>query len=219
MLGKAIEAKANKDINQEPDSDEDSVDDQGLRRGRRKRYAPLEWWRLERVEYGRGKELAEIKRIVRLPKEPTRTLGAKKRGLSSSQKPRSRSGRGGTAGAGDGGVDEDLLEEAERRTYNPEEGWDANTRPDGVVVDFVTQEEIDRRVAWTAAMVRTKPAENDEFQFQKIFGDAGFIAAGQLLIPPGGKKPSKNTKDNSYVSGLRSFTTTTSLSILTNACI
>jgi centromere protein C len=50
-------------------------------------------------------------------------------------------------------------------------------------------------------MVHTKPAENNDFEFQKVFGDGDFIAAGQLLIPPGGKKPSKNTKDNTYVRG------------------
>ena len=49
-------------------------------------------------------------------------------------------------------------------------------------------------------MVTPKPAANNEFAFQKIFGDGEFIAAGQLLIPVGGKKPSKGTKDNTYVS-------------------
>ena len=48
-------------------------------------------------------------------------------------------------------------------------------------------------------MVTPKPAANNEFMFQKIFGDGDFIAAGQLIIPEGGKKPSKGTKDNSYV--------------------
>ena len=44
-------------------------------------------------------------------------------------------------------------------------------------------------------MVTPKPAANNEFAFQKIFGDGEFIAAGQLLIPVGGKKPSKGTKE------------------------
>ena len=54
-------------------------------------------------------------------------------------------------------------------------------------------------VAFTSKMVTPKPAANNEFMFQKIFGDGDFIAAGQLIIPEGGKKPSKGTKDNSYV--------------------
>lgn len=54
-------------------------------------------------------------------------------------------------------------------------------------------------IAFTSKMVSPKPAANNEFAFQKIFGDGEFIAAGQLLIPVGGKKPSKGTKDNTYV--------------------
>lgn len=54
-------------------------------------------------------------------------------------------------------------------------------------------------MAFTAAMVNPKPAEKDDFLFQKIFGDGDFIAAGQLLIPPGKKKPVKPSRDNSYV--------------------
>lgn len=54
-------------------------------------------------------------------------------------------------------------------------------------------------VAFTEAMVKTQPAANAEWEFQKIFGDGDFIAAGQLRIPPHGRKPSKATKDNTYV--------------------
>lgn len=48
-------------------------------------------------------------------------------------------------------------------------------------------------------MVTPKATANGDFLFQKIFGDGDFIAAGQLIIPPDGKKPSKGTKDNTYV--------------------
>lgn len=54
-------------------------------------------------------------------------------------------------------------------------------------------------MAFTAKMVIPKSAANNDFAFQKIFGDGEFIAAGQLIIPVGGKKPSKGTKDNTYV--------------------
>jgi centromere protein C len=49
-------------------------------------------------------------------------------------------------------------------------------------------------------MVTPKAAANNDWFFQKVFGDGDFIAAGQLVIPPKGKKPSKGTKDNTYVS-------------------
>ena len=50
-------------------------------------------------------------------------------------------------------------------------------------------------VAFTAQMVTPKPAAKENFKFQKIFGEADFMAAGQLVIPPGGKKPTKRTND------------------------
>lgn len=51
-------------------------------------------------------------------------------------------------------------------------------------------------------MVNPKPAANNDWSFQKVFGDGDFIAAGQLIIPPHGRKPSKGTKDNTYVSAI-----------------
>lgn len=43
------------------------------------------------------------------------------------------------------------------------------------------------------------PGDANGFKFQKVFGDASFVAAGMLEIPVGGEKPSKPTKDNTYV--------------------
>ena len=54
-------------------------------------------------------------------------------------------------------------------------------------------------VAFTANMVQPKPAAQGAFYFQKIFGDGDFLAAGQLIIPPGSTKPTKGTKDNTFV--------------------
>lgn len=48
-------------------------------------------------------------------------------------------------------------------------------------------------------MVQPKAAANNDWFFQKVFGDGEFIAAGQLIIPPKGRKPSKGSKDNTYV--------------------
>jgi centromere protein C len=53
-------------------------------------------------------------------------------------------------------------------------------------------------------MVNPKPVANQKFMFQKMFGDANYMAAGHLVIPPGGVKPSKSTSDNSFVSSLSS---------------
>jgi hypothetical protein len=55
-------------------------------------------------------------------------------------------------------------------------------------------------IAFTSKMVEPKAAAQNEWFFQKVFGDGDFIAAGQLIIPPKSQKPSKGTKDNTYVS-------------------
>jgi hypothetical protein len=57
----------------------------------------------------------------------------------------------------------------------------------------------DAGIAFPSTQVQYRSADNDEFYFQKIFGDGEYIAAGQLLIPPNGHKPTKLTKDNTYV--------------------
>lgn len=101
--------------------------------------------------------------------------------------------------------------------YNPEEGWDDDTIEEGVVLDYERDEEVQKRenlvssqcthvysdtitgVAFTAKMLKLKPAANNDFLFQKIFGDGNFIAAGQLVVPPKKQKPTKGTKDNTFV--------------------
>ncbi|KII88134.1 hypothetical protein PLICRDRAFT_110586, partial [Plicaturopsis crispa FD-325 SS-3] len=82
---------------------------------------------------------------------------------------------------------------------NPEEGMDAATNPKGRVLDYVTHIEVDRRIAFTASMVQPRPAANSAWSFQKVLGDDDFIAAGQLVIPPKVRKPTKSAKDNTYV--------------------
>jgi centromere protein C len=102
--------------------------------------------------------------------------------------------------------------------FDPEEGWDDETEESGVVIDYVTEEPVLRRaqllspalriltligvvsgVVYTAKKIDPKPAAGGGWFFQKIFGEGDFIAAGVLLIPPQGRKPSKGTKDNTYV--------------------
>lgn len=182
-----------------------NVDDNGLRRGHRMRYKPLEWWRCEKVIYGRRESgtslVPTIKEIRRLPKDEVRPLG--KHGRKRSARSKSQSA---------------TAEPEMGMEYNPEEGWDDETDPTGVVLQYPTNQEVSQRnypipekldfiangmrltgIAFTANMFQPKPAANANFSFQKIFGDGGFMAAGQLEIPPGGSKPTKGTKDNTFV--------------------
>ncbi|KAF8479323.1 Mif2/CENP-C like-domain-containing protein [Russula ochroleuca] len=156
----------------------------GLRRGKRLRYEPLEWWRCEKVVYGRrdsGKMtyVPTIKEIVRIPKDPPKPLGTThktKRGTSRR-----------------------IKTEEPSTDYNPEEGWDDKTATNGTVIDWFTGNEVSRRLAFPGRLVNHRPAANNDFFFTKVFGDGEYIAAGQLRIPPKMNKPSKMTKDNTYV--------------------
>lgn len=54
-------------------------------------------------------------------------------------------------------------------------------------------------LAWTTNRLSLVKAANSDWLFEKVFGDSDFVAAGQLLIPPECRKPTKATKDNTYV--------------------
>ncbi|KAH8106929.1 Mif2/CENP-C like-domain-containing protein [Cristinia sonorae] len=161
----------------------------GVRRGARTRYAPLDWWRNEKVVYGRRESgpclVPNIKEIHRVPKPEVVPLGKyakKKRRAQSKAKSMDPEG-----------------EYEEGATYNPEEGWDDDTPQQGIIHDYEQEKEVEKRVAFTAKMLDLKPAANNDFFFQKIFGDGDFIAAGQLVIPPKKQKPTKGTKDNTFI--------------------
>ncbi|KAF9515077.1 hypothetical protein BS47DRAFT_1449428 [Hydnum rufescens UP504] len=81
----------------------------------------------------------------------------------------------------------------------PESGWDENTQPLGLAVKWGTQDEEERRMVYTAAMMEPEAANStNTFSYQKIFSDDDFIAAGVLVLPVDGEKPMKGTKDNTY---------------------
>ncbi|KAF8884784.1 Mif2/CENP-C like-domain-containing protein [Infundibulicybe gibba] len=149
---------------------------EGVRRSAREIYKPLEWWRGEKVVYGRSEHgptlVPNVKEIHRIPKDLPVPLGSKRK------RTRARS---------------------KSKVPNPEEGWDKDTEPQAIVLDYNTGEEVQRRIAWTADMVAPAQVGNSDWSFQKIFGDGDFMAAGQLTIPPNSRKPSKGTKDNTYI--------------------
>ncbi|EPQ57776.1 hypothetical protein GLOTRDRAFT_136648 [Gloeophyllum trabeum ATCC 11539] len=171
--------------------DSDNGEHPGVRRSRRVRYGPLEWWRLEKVVYGRRDSgvtyVPHIKEIIRLPKEPVQPLG------KAGRKGRKKTREGSRAKTGTAEPEVEVVP-----APNPEEGWDDQTEPKGIILDYVTKQEVERRIAFTAKMLEPKAAANNDFFFQRVFGDAEFMAAGYLMIPPGKAKPSKQTKDNTY---------------------
>ena len=164
----------------------------GLRRSRRYRYPPLDWWRLEKVVYGtdhtEGQDNEEeegdkpvalvppIKAIIRIPQEPVEPLGKKHK------KRRAKS----------------VTVDPESAQF-PEAGWDKDTEPFGHVLDYITKEEVRRRIAFTTQMSRETPAKKADYSYQKIFSDGDNVAAGHIQLEPGAEKPNKSSKDNSYV--------------------
>ncbi|KZS92465.1 hypothetical protein SISNIDRAFT_455662 [Sistotremastrum niveocremeum HHB9708] len=181
--------KALQNLSPEPEETE------GLRRGKRLRYAPLEYWRCEKVVYGRresGRHVVPIiKEIVRLPKEEPAPISNKPR---SKRGPSSRRSQSVTKGH-----DDDEREVIHIPAEVPEAGWDEKTEPYGVVLDYTSGVEVKRRVAFTSAMIKPEKAAGAEYSYQKIFGDGNFMAAGQLEIPPKSAKPAKSTRDNTYI--------------------
>ena len=179
--------------------DNNSDHHDGTRRSRRTRFPPLEYWRMEKVVYGRpdhGKSVIPVvKEILRVPKEDPRPLGAKKKGM---KRAKSRT------------ADPDGI-------WDPEEGWDDDTDTHAIVWSVKEQAEINKRQSFLIVSPKfnsfillgiiqlkkhfnPKPAQGGEFEFEKMFADETFIAAGQMKIAPKKSKPTKSTKDNTFVS-------------------
>ena len=70
-----------------------------------------------------------------IPQEPVEPLGTKRKRAKSVKRQKSES---------------KALEEV---VLNPEEGWDDDTEPTGVVIDYVTKEEVSRRVLHLLAFI------------------------------------------------------------------
>ncbi|KAJ7823590.1 hypothetical protein B0H14DRAFT_2826110, partial [Mycena olivaceomarginata] len=155
----------------------------GVRRSQRIPYPPLEHWRGEKVVYA-PRDPDQKRQGPAHPRDHPYPQGAPAPAPPvSKRKPRPLAHHGKAGGhraRGDRG---------DRRS-NPEAGWDDETNPTAVVLDYHT----------SGNMFNPKPAKvtgpDDAWSFEKIFGDGDFMAAGQLVIPVGKRKPGKGTKDN-----------------------
>jgi centromere protein C len=112
---------------------------QGVRRSQREHYRPLEYWRGERLVYGRTHNsgsilVPQIKEIIRIPKEIPVPFGVKRKRSTTRQRSHSR-----TLEAVEGAIPPALP------VVNPEEGWDDQTEAKCTVIHFSTKEEVERR--------------------------------------------------------------------------
>ncbi|WVQ93620.1 hypothetical protein IAU59_000696 [Kwoniella sp. CBS 9459] len=160
------------------------------RRSKRQHFKPLEWWRNEHFEYTRGHGLAVIKEVVTYPEEPPTPFAVRHKrsrtttGRSTSAAPNAKKRKDSVE---DGGADED------------EESWDAQTESLGLVQDYPSTNEVHRRVACTKAKLEPRAVSKGAYQYQKVFGEGQFMAAGVVYIPIGSSKATKPSKDNAYV--------------------
>lgn len=167
--------------------------DEGLRRSTRRRFRPLEYWRGEKLIFGRSENgpapCPIVKALYELPPETHETLGVSGR----KRKRRARSQSASHPPSSKRRIEDtnDLVA--------PEEGWDAETPLHGPTVDYDAGEEVVRRVACTAANMNPEEIASGPFAYQKIFMDGDFIASGIMTLPVDGKKPLKSTRDNTYV--------------------
>ncbi|WFD01002.1 mitotic fidelity of chromosome transmission- protein [Malassezia yamatoensis] len=169
---------------------------EGLRRGRRHRIPPLDWWRGERALYGRadapedaptvpyGLVAPVLKKVVRVPRQPGEGT------FSGMRKKRAKPMI--------------LLPERARSSEYPQastadEAGLQTTDPYGVVYDAEHGEEVTMRIACNAQSLHPQPAFNRQFLYEKVFSLGEFMAAGLLIIPQGGEKQAKSSKDNNYM--------------------
>ena len=112
---------------------------QGVRRSQREHYRPLEYWRGEKLVYGRTHNagsilVPQIKEIIRIPKEVPVPFGVKRKRGSTRARSHSK-----TLEAVEGAIPPALP------VVNPEEGWDDETEAKCTVIHFPTKEEVERR--------------------------------------------------------------------------
>jgi centromere protein C len=119
---------------------------EGVRKSAREHYKPLDWWRGEKLVYGRPRGhsstsglvlVPPIREIIRIPKELPEPLGSKR-------KRPARRGRSKSKPA----EEEVQVQLKIVPVDNPEEGWDEETNPHCTVLDYPGREEVMRRTCF-----------------------------------------------------------------------
>lgn len=133
-------------------SDSEDEDAGASRRSRRKRCAPLEYWRGEKFIYGRresGRPVVPIiKEVLRIPKEEPAPLSKSRRGRTASVKPKAKKPKREQWNS-----DEEDQEHQPMSVDPPELGWDQDTQEHGIVWDYAGKQEIERRECLSSYLV------------------------------------------------------------------
>lgn len=143
-----------------------------IRRSKRQRIKPLEFWRNERIVYGPTKI-----EVIRVPRSDDNESG-----VGRNTKRRKRNSKNTTLKKGEKNDDIDEVASAE-----------------GLAIDWETNEKITRRLIYTLSMYQTETIDNDGFKFQKTFSEGDFFSAGLIDIPKGRKKSGRNSNESAMV--------------------
>nr|CDI51236.1 related to inner kinetochore protein MIF2 [Melanopsichium pennsylvanicum 4] len=225
-------------VRSRPDVVATVFDENGVRRSTRQRFAPLEYWRGERIRYGRpslpsvanmdgtGEDdfeedpsmmhmrkrvpVLDVKEVIRVPRAPgegtfsgttntrnrTTCVRRKVERKSEERTPRLES----RTPDGEVGTWELSLDPT-ADTVHVEDGWDSKTTEMGLVMDDDQDDltEVATCVVRTRNTIQPVSAANQQFKFEKLFNCGGVMATGVLQLGPGTRKPTKSSKDNSFV--------------------
>lgn len=206
-------------------------DENGIRRSTRQRFAPLEYWRGERIRYGRPSlptdqrevefeddpslmlssnqrrrvPVLDIKEVIRVPRAPgegtfSGTTRRKPSAPSRKSEDRKRASQTPTPAPLPEDLDQkfDFHLDPTLDTVHVEDGWDARTVENGIVVDEDGLE-YETSIVRTKSTLKPVAVMGQEFMFEKLFNCGGLMATGVLHLPPGTRKPTKPSKDNTFV--------------------
>ncbi|KAK9762165.1 mitotic fidelity of chromosome transmission- protein [Basidiobolus ranarum] len=155
---------------------EEEEENAGVRRSGRTRVKPLDFWRNERIVYGRRKSgpnvVPVVKEIVTIPEDH----------LALSKRPKKR-----------------VIAKNVMKSKEDEEMYNDEPIDEITVIDWYSGEEVKKAIGLTRDMVVTKPVNNQPFEFEKTFGEAAFMSSGIIKIHQNGKKPRRNSGDNAMV--------------------
>ncbi|CAG8595804.1 1732_t:CDS:2, partial [Paraglomus occultum] len=165
----------------------DIVDEEppGLRRSKRQRLKPVEYWRNEKVVYEMRKSVGVpvqvVKDVIRITSDDEETNTKTKEGGVKKRK-------GNNKASGSSSHREPKAEDIEKPTS-----------PEAMVIDFGTNKEIKRSIVATTAMLNPIKSSGKAYKMQKLFNEGSFMAYGVVEIPRDTEKPSKSSKDTALV--------------------
>ena len=173
-------------------------------------YAPLEYWKGDRVVYKKGEHLAEVEEVVRVVKdEPIPFAQRRKPARRQNQ---TNNGRGSTdlediddgTGVDQATIVEGMVAKFPKELYIDGDEEDAEDRRSKFTL---ISQKMGRRLMLITSSVIAMPhhrlaprLDRPEFEYQKVFGESAFAAGGIIRIPIGQTKPAKSSKDNAFVS-------------------